>query len=330
MPAKIQPAQTAPKGTPEDALALLAKSVRKAIGRLTRVTMERRVQGHPPRPLTVEVDVSRGADESDDALVDEVTREVFEAIERDADGGPWHGRVFLHDDNATKKSDALIETLDSFRVDDANAPPNREYEVTAMLATMGKFVEGVTKQVVCILAATAGERAAVADLVGRVAKHDGEMSKAYAKYKYKAERHEQETEQMRVREIGKTKRSEKRWENMTDIADRYHDVADKWSDLLIEHVKSSKTAKPPTQAQVDMVFAGEEYDKLRALASEMLHEPARAARMQLGAEFKRVCEALPQDQQNILKLRAVQAFGSPQAAKDAFAWLVKPREPASA
>lgn len=292
--------------------------------------MERRRQGPGgPRPLGVEVAVSRGSGETDDELVDEVSKLVFEAIERDADGGPWLGRVMLYNDNATKKSEQLVETIE-LRVDDESATPNREFETTALIATLGKFMDGVCKQVVAILAATAGERASVAELVGRVAKHDGSTSKAQAKYEHKARREEQQTERERIHEIGKTARAKRRWENMADIADRYHDVADKWSDVLIDHVKSQKTAKAPTLAQVNDVFAGEGYDALRACAAEMVCTPTKSVRMQLAEEFRRLCTALTEEQQNLLKLRAVQVLGSPQAAKDAFAWLSKPRTPPGA
>lgn len=320
MPARIQPSSKASNPHPEGPQADFRKTFLKHIRKATRVAMEYR-RGRP-RMLDVDVRWERGPDEDDDTLADDITARVFEAIERDSDGGPWVGRAYIFDDNAERKA-AQLDIVE-LRLEGAEAP-TRDDEVTSIIASTGKFIEGVTKQLVAILAATAGERQAVADLVGRVAKHDSELVRGVGKWAYKTSRDEQETERLRIRENNKTTRSATRWDNLEDAAEKYHDVVKQWSDFLLDDMKSREKSNAPTQAEVDAVFAGEAFDRLRAIASEMLATPDRETRMQLAADFKSIAKALSPQQQAELKLRALQVLKTEARARECFKWLTNPR-----
>lgn len=323
MPARIQPTNKASNPSPDGPEADFRKAFSKHAGVATRVALEHR-RGRP-RMLDTEVRWDRLTTDTDEDVIADVTRVVFEAIERDADGGPWTGRAYIYNDNAERRATVPLETVD-LRIDGGEVQ-TRDGEATAMLAACTKFVEGVTKQVVAILAATAGERQSVADLVGRVAKHDSHLVDAVGKWGYKKARDEQETERMRIREENKTHRSSTRWDNIEQGAEKFHDVIKSWSDFLLDGAKAKEKASAPTQADIDAVFAGEAFDTMRALASEMLATPDRDARMQLAADFKAAGKKLDAQQKATLQLRALQVMGEARA-RAAFAWLTNPRQAA--
>lgn len=326
MPAKIQPSATPTEATEDGARKNLEKSIRAHLARLTRVSMERRKQGLTKnRFLSTEVEVSRGVGEPDDDLVESVLDSVFEAIGRDADGGPWLGRVHLHDDNAAKKNEQTLDVVD-VRIEDADAIVTRDGEVNAIIATVGVFLEKQLSNCIRLVQASEKRETAIAELVSNVAKSVGSYDAKHAKYEYKRWKEEQATEQLRIRELGRTRRSEARWNTFGETAETYHDVVKQWSDLVMQAVQDDrKSAKlrAPTQAEVDTVFAGEAFDSFRACASEMIATASRPERIVLAKRFRQLMDALTDEQKSVLLARAA-ALGE-QRARECLAWLANPR-----
>lgn len=269
----------------------------------------------------------RADGESDDELVGSVLDEVFKLVELDADGSAWLGRVHLFNDNAEKRGERELAQVD-VRVEDGSELATASSESVAIVQTVRVFLESMCKQVVAILGATAARENSTAAMAESIAKWAGKSETAAGKWRYREKRDEVELEREKVQATERTAKHSKRWDSITDVAEVHKDIVKEWSDLFRETVKaasSSTSIAPPTQAEVDAVFGGEEsLDALRALASEMIAEADYAVRRKLAKQFKATVMSLPKEQQQFIMLRAANALGA-ERAKDCFRWLSSPR-----
>lgn len=266
--------------------------------------------------------VERGVGELDDDLIDAVTTEVLEVVDRDADGSPWIGEAHLMNDNAAKKSERVLTSV-KLRVNEGYELATAETEAVAVLQTVRVFMADMLDKMVKVMGAAAARESAMATMVESVAKWSSKGESRDAKYDWKAKKAEQETERQRIAEIGKTQRQKERWAGLADLGTEYKDVVSAWSDLLLELARDVKqNAVAPTLEDVNFVFV--EHDDLRALAAEMVSTADQKARLKLGAKFKRTFLALDVAAQRAIGARAMQRLGSLEAMKAALAWLVRP------
>jgi hypothetical protein len=292
---------------------------------VTRVTMERRPQGRPrnDRFLDREVELRREQGEADDDLIDAVATEVLEHIERHAEGSPWVGLAHLMNDNASKKSERVLASV-NIRINEGAEVATAETESVAILQTVRVFMGDMLAQMVKVMGAAAAREAAMATMVESVAKWASKGEQRDARYEWKKTKAEQETERQRISEIGRTQRQKERWAGVADLGSEYKDVVAAWSDFLLTTVKEGKAQERKCPSPADVLFVFDGHDDLLAAAAEMVVTPDRKTRIILSKRFKSAFHSLPAEQQRAIGLRALQRLGSEAAVRAALAWLFGP------
>jgi hypothetical protein len=304
--------------------------LRQHAERVTGVRIERRRQGSGAGPLAEEIEVVRDTSESLDEHVAGIVDLVMKVIQKDAERprtrgkvGPWLGAVILLSRIEKKPEIATLEV----RIEDPDDLMSLETESVQIVNVVKGFLSQMCKEMVGIMAAAKEREQANAELVVGVSKSVGRESEARYKFDWRMQKSRERMHRHRVDETSKIHRARARWETIGDAAHDYKDVIENLTEYFTYGRRvgdpSPGTPTRPTQEEIDKVLRDEPFDKLRAIASEMIAETDAGRRGALSKQFRETMRNLDDAHQDTLRSRILAELG-PARAKEILAWLHLP------